>query len=468
MFGMRCQTLPGAMSALKAALVALLVLILCIPLTMIQSIAGEREDHRDEAGTRISEMAGGQTALGAVSIMLPVAYTERTRAADGKEVASRRECMVYFAPDSLDIEGKLDSELRAYGIYKVPVYALSAALEARFILHPALIGLESAVPAWDRARILLEFEDPRSLKGSPSIESGGVSTTMRADQHRPLLGAKCVSAPISLSKAEGSAARTASVRLRLELGGAQELSFISMGAQTRVSLSGDWPSPSFSGYRLPAKRELGQGGFSAEWFAEESARPLPTAFYQDSADRAAVMSTAFGLKLATPVDLYQRVHRALRYGVIFLLIPFAALFVMEIIKKQRIHAAQYALIGLADLIFYLLLLSFSEHMPFGWAYLISAGAVTALIGAYAAGALKASKGALVLIPAITAQYAYLYFALISEDYALLIGSIGLFALVALIMFLTRSYDWYGVGATKPAGKTPDRDGANQGDGGAGA
>ncbi len=446
----------GLMNALKAGLVVLLVLILCIPLEMIKSVAREREERRDEARSDITEKAGGSSVLGAVSVVVPVSYVERFKNEKGKEEIVWRSRKVWFLPEELAIDGTTETALRKRGIYEVPVFSGPFGIRASFRLHPAMTGLDSAVPEWDRAQLVMEFQDSRSLKRTPVLVQGESRRPMKPSQDEIILNGQAISAPIALTRVGDTATVAAKASIDLELSGALSLRFVSMGAETSVRLSGNWPSPSFSGYRLPDERSLGPNGFSASWTSGESARALPAALFQNESNSVKAMETSFGLEYYVPTDVYQKTHRALRYGVLFLLIPFAGLFLLESILKFKIHPIQYALIGAADLIFYLLLLSVSEHIPFYGAYLASATAVTALIGVYARGAFRAERKALLIAPIIAVQYGYLFFALESEDYALLIGAVGLFLILAVVMILTRGFDWYEARLRgKKNGKSPE-------------
>jgi inner membrane protein len=254
---------------------------------------------------------------------------------------------------------------------------------------------------------------------------------------------RAVSAPLRfLPERIGESGRRAEIKLRLGLNGARSIRFLPSGESTTVQLSGDWPSPSFSGYRLPNERNVEAAGFSASWYSGDASRPYPAAFQALSADPSGAGEGLFGMDFLMPADVYQQTHRALRYAILFIIIPFAALFLFEALLKKRIHPLQYALIGLADSMFYLLLLSLAEHMPFMAAYCVAAAAVTALVTVYAASILGGRKGAFVILPILLAQYAYLMCALQSEDYALVIGSVGLFAIVSCVMVATRKIDWY--------------------------
>lgn len=428
---------------LKAALIGVLVLVFGIPIELIKGVLRDREGTKSRAEYEIVEKAGGAAVLGAAYLSLPVEYTERSLNDSGEPVSRRLKRDILVMPTELSIKADTSASIRKRGIHEVPVYSADALLEASFDFGPEDSGLEDPRAVWEESRLVLEIADARSLEEAPVMSLDGKKTDMRASN--PALGflKRAVSAPLPLSPAmPGARARSGRAAILLKLSGAQSISFLSAGERTRVSLSGDWKSPSFSGYRLPNERELSGSGFTASWFSGDLSRPFPRVMPSGPANQSAISETLFGMDFMVPTDVYLQSHRALRYAVLFIFIPFAALFVFEILLKKRIHPLQYLLIGLADSLFYLLLLSLAEHLPFMAAYLIAAGAVTAVLAIYAASALGAAKRALVIVPALVAQYAYLYCALESEDYALLIGAIGLFLIVAATMIGTRRINWY--------------------------
>jgi inner membrane protein len=220
----------------------------------------------------------------------------------------------------------------------------------------------------------------------------------------------------------------------------------------RASVKGDWPSPSFFGYASPTEREVAKEGFSASWYLPESSQGLPRAFDSGELPRDKLLESAFGVELLDGVDAYAMSWRAARYGLLFIIVPFAVLFLFELLARTRIHPVQYILIGLANCLFYLLLLSLSELIGFDLAYVAAALVCSLLCAAYTAASLRSRRG-FYLLPALGLLYGYLYVALSSEDYALLIGSLGLLGLLAAAMAATRRIDWYGKSA--PEGAAPE-------------
>jgi inner membrane protein len=230
-----------------------------------------------------------------------------------------------------------------------------------------------------------------------------------------------------------------------------------LGEETRVHLNSSWPSPSFGGAFLPTSRSLDETGFTADWYVLSLGRSYPQKWRQGEIDPYILSNSSFGVDLMIPVDSYQKVLRSVKYGILFILLPFVSLFLFEAFSRrreepdaqQRIHPLQYLLIGFANCLFYLLLLSISEHIAFGLTYLLASVATIALITFYACAVLSTWKRGIIMAPVLTAAYLFLYAVLHSEDYALLIGSLGLFLILAGIMILTRGIDWYALGQSSP-------------------
>ena len=208
-----------------------------------------------------------------------------------------------------------------------------------------------------------------------------------------------------------------------------------------VKINSSWPSPSFNGAFLPVSREVKKDGFSASWKILHLNRNYPQ-FWEGAQYK--VTPSAFGLQLILTADIYQKSTRLAKYSIMFLIFTFAAFFFSEIINKRRVHPIQYILIGMAILIFYTLVLSLSEHMSFNYAYILSAAAVTLIISGYAKAIVTNSRFAFTILGILTILYCYLFIILQLEDYALIMGSIGLLVILAIVMYITRKINWYEV------------------------
>jgi inner membrane protein len=226
-----------------------------------------------------------------------------------------------------------------------------------------------------------------------------------------------------------------------------------------VQLSSTWPSPSFDGAFLPSERTVAEEGFEAEWSVLSLNRGYGQRWLRGQVESYAFLDSVFGVELMIPVDTYMKSLRSVKYGILFVLLPFLIFFLFEVAGNRRVHPFQYLLVGLAVCLFYLLLVSVSEHLNFDWTYLLASVATTALITFYSSAVLAAWRRAWIMSLVLASGYLFLYAALKSEDYALLIGSLGLFAILAVVMLLTRGIDWYSAGVRRERTKSTERNGA---------
>jgi inner membrane protein len=259
-----------------------------------------------------------------------------------------------------------------------------------------------------------------------------------------------IRAPLSdvAGNADPGTSDTHSYFFDLHLQGGRSLSFVPLGEETRLRLVSSWTGPSFNGAFLPTERTLNEEGFDADWYVLSLNRGYAQRWLGGEIGTDALLDSIFGVELMIPVDTYLKSLRSVKYGVLFVLLPFLLFFLFEVASGRKVHPFQYFMVGLAVCLFYLLLMSVSEHMSFDWTYLLAGIATIALITIYSSAVLSAWRRAWVMSLVLGAGYLFLYAALKSEDYALLIGSLGLFVILAGIMVLTRRIDWYSVGAPR--------------------
>jgi inner membrane protein len=424
----------------KILLIGILSLLLLVPLLMLQSVVGEREQRKAETESEIMHSWGGpQTLAGPI---LTVPFISRSRDANGKPVETVQA--VHFLPRTLAIEGSLLPETRSRGMYQVTVYGARVTLQGTFG-RPDFSGLRvsSSDILWDQAFLSLELPDMRSLQERVPLTWGRARLDFKSAKGSIGMYAGEMRADLT-GPARGSLQREAAAipfMFELSLHGGDSLSFLPLGDETRIHLRSTWKSPNFNGSFLPVRRTFGPEGFDAEWRVISMARAYPQRWTDGEVEPQGLLSSGFGVSLMTPVDTYLKVTRALKYGLLFLVLPFCTLFFFEVFSRRRIHPFQYLLVGLADCVFYLLLLALAEHMSFGAAYAIAAAACASLATMYAIAVVKSRDG-LVMLPVLGAAYGFLALVLSSEDNALLLGALGLFLLLGAVMFLTRRMDWY--------------------------
>ena len=431
-----------------------LALLLLIPLTLIEGQVKERNQRRREVETNIAESAAGAQQL--VGPLLVVRYLERVtvevkdektgRITQQIEVHPRHQVIV---PKLLQISGEARVEERHRGLYKAQLYHLTARLSGTFHLSQAF-GVDTAhrVIEFGDAHVILGITDQRGIQSRPVLQWAEKKIEFMAGTDKDVLSH---SIQADLGRLEGGLAQDISFEIPLELLGSQSLAIAPVADDTRVSLKSDWPNPSFGGRFLPVNYLLSEGGFEALWQVSHLARDLDQILGRPEGGGS---EEAFQVAFVEPVNVYLMSERAVKYGILFVGLTFAAFFLFEVLKRLPIHPMQYLLVGLSLAMFFLLLISLSEHIRFLWAYLIASGAGVLLLGAYLCQVLKSRSRGVGFAAALTLLYGVLYGLLISEDNALLMGSILLFAALGSVMLATRKLDWYGLSAQAGVPETP--------------
>ena len=345
---------------------------------------------------------------------------------------------LHILPETLDISGMISPEVRYRSLFEAVLYNVRLNVKGNFKLPPLnQLNIDAKNILWDKASLSLGISDMRGIKDRITFTfnrtgydaSPGLKTTDLSSA-----GVSTLIKPLTADDANDFS-------FDLNLNGSEQLSFIPVGETNSVRISSGWPSPSFNGAFLPATREVAEDGFTAGWKVLHLNRNYPQ-FWQNA--QYNVSSSAFGTKLILTADIYQKSTRLAKYAIMFLVFTFAAFFFSEIINRQRIHPIQYILIGLAILIFYALVLSLSEYIHFNYAYILSALSVTLLISGYARAIISNTRFSLTILGILTILYCYLFIVLQLEDYALILGSLGLLIILALVMYITRRIDWYEV------------------------
>ena len=428
-----------------------LILVMLIPLLMINGVLQERLERRNAAVEEITSSWGReQNVLGPV---LCVPYRYRAMAvrevpgADGRierrEVEERLLGTAYFLPEVLTINGEVLTQLRHRGIYDAAVFRAQIALSGRFgVPDFAALKIESADVIWKDAYVTFAAGDLRGTREGLVLEWG-------ADK-RPLLPGSQL--PGYTTGATGrlgyETAMTEPVdfAIRLDLNGSGGIFFAPFGVQNEVELKSNWADPGFRGAFLPAERTVRPDGFTAKWQVSYYGRDYPQQWTSRSGNERfnerTVRASLFGTQFLSILDAYRYVERSIKYGVLFFVLVFTTFFLFELTARQKIHPFQYLMVGAALCLFYLVLLSISEVLGVGWAYLIAATAATGLITWYCRYFLGGGVRTLMIGAGLAGVYTFLYITLRQQDYALLMGSIALFIVLAVVMWVTRRVNWY--------------------------
>lgn len=445
----RCATI------FKMAGVAVLIVLLLIPLRMVQSVLRERLGRRNEAVANITSSWGGDQKLVGPVLIVPYRYAAKSwkeqPTAGGKiekvEVVDIVTANAYFLPTNLTIVGDVKPMQLRRGIYQAVVYTGKLEFAGEFARPDfARLRIKAEEVLWDDALVAFAIPDLRGVKETLNLKWG--------DKSHPLVpGGKLGGFQSGVQS--GVFANVGDLRggeapipfqLALSLNGSGGLSFAPLGSQSTVRLTSPWPDPSFFGTFLPTERKVTRDGFEATWQVSYYGRNFPQQWTSQTPEPcltpSGVESSLFGVNFLSGIDAYRNTERAIKYGVLFIVLIFAAFFLFEMLAALKIHPFQYAIVGAALCLFYLGLLSLSEFIPFGLAYLASAGATTLLICFHSAKMLKSGARTFIVAGLLAGIYGFLYVALQLQDYALLLGTGGLFAVLAAVIWFTRNIDWY--------------------------
>jgi len=436
---------------IKLMSIGVLVLILLIPSSWIQSLMVERQERALSVTEEVADKwARSQTITGPV---LVIPFTKREKIDKGKDGVEIREWTerAFFLPEKYLTSGKVKPEKLHRGIFDVAVYESNLDISALFKIPDfEKLGIAETDVLWKESSFLIGLSDLRGISSSPTILVGGVELTGEPTNN------------LSLSKSNqtnenGNQALTSEkgivvklpwlvkddfkgeVKANFQLRGSSQLFFAPVGKTTQVSLEGPWPNPSFDGVFLPTKRDITESGFKAQWNILHYNRPFSQQWIEGNQN---VSDSNFGVKFLIPVDQYQKSIRTAKYGQLIILLTFIALFMVEIMKKIRIHPFQYILIGSALIIYYTLLISFSEHIGYNIAYALSSFATVTLISLYSLTFLETKKLSALLTVLLVFLYGFIFVIIQLQDYSLLLGSVGLFAIIALVMYFSKNVKWY--------------------------
>ncbi|MBU8893876.1 MAG: cell envelope integrity protein CreD [Bacteroidales bacterium] len=414
---------------IKFIIIGLLILIMLIPAGMIKTLIIERNSLRDNVVSEVSYKWGNPQTIAGPIITIPY----KTYFKNDAEIIEQIN-YAYFLPENLQIDGEINPEIRYRGIYKVIVYNTLLNFKGKF-LKPDFSkwNIPERDILWNEALLSIRIPDMRGINQEIKIawNENALDVNPGIDHQDYYTG---ISTKIAFDE---SAIYT--FNFDLDLNGSESLNFIPIGKQTNVNIHSKWTNPSFEGSFLPDERTVEDNGFNASWQVLHLNRTYPQQWLNDAYD---IDNSAFGVKLLLAVDHYQKSLRSVKYAIMFISLTFLIFFFSEILNKKRIHPIQYLLIGLALSIFYTLLVSLSEQMNFNLAYLIASVSTISLITSYLHSIFKNNRLTAITGLLLVILYLFLFTILQLQDYALLLGSIGLFIVLTLVMYLSRKIDWY--------------------------
>jgi inner membrane protein len=416
----------------KMSFILLLILLLLIPNAFISDLIHERSSLLYQTQQDIARTWGNKQKI--CGPLLAIPYTSSYFDKDQNK-SSIFTHTLYVAPESVIIDTDVTTEERKKGIYSTTLYTADNNIEAKFVIpEKEAFGKKMNSISWEEASIIIPLTQPSSVISKVDLMYGSEPYKMRSYNSSNL--GNSLQAIIDIKDQS-----TIEVSANLKLRGSQSLEYIATGEDHQTSMNCDWPSPGFQGSMLPVTREISTDGFTAAWSANEYSRPMPD-LWKDNDYRLGNSEQAFGVKLVQTVDHYQKNFRSVKYALLIISLSFLIFFFFEVLNGRKIHPLQYILIGLGLSLFYLLLLSLSEHVGFNLAYGIASIGTISLVTWYSSTMLRAGKSVMILGATLIGLYGYIFVLLQMEDYALLAGAIGLFVILAIVMALSRKMDWY--------------------------
>lgn len=439
----------------KTLVIGLLMLMLSIPLMMVLNVVQERATYRDSAAQEVASAHAGPQIVSGPVLYWP--YTEtftRTELTSNTDTPGKTsevrvtEKHVYIGfPTHMETRSKLDTETRMRGLFPVTVYTSHHETRGAFNVEEIQPKTKNGQIALGQPMLLIGVSDLRGLLGAPKGQLGGHDLTVRqapADAPLPLAA--------SLDPATLQPGRAQPFTLSFDLAGTGRIGWVPLADENLVHLESTWQHPSFGGHFLPRTRTVNATGFQAHWQIPSLSTQAQQRFLQSGTKERE--QDMFSVSLEDPVDVYRLSERATKYGLMFILLTFSAFFILEMVRRWRMHPMQYLMIGAALVLFFLLLLSISEHLPFAQAYAIASTACIGLLSHYLRHVLGGWRPGLGISAMLVALYGVLYSILVSEDHALMMGSLLLFGVLAAMMIATRRLDWYNVLKSSEADTAP--------------
>ena len=446
---------------LKVLMLLLIMALLCIPLGLIQGLIAERGQSQFEASQELAQTYTSAQMLAGPVLVVPYVKSwqearrnDKGEAIEGTVERSAEGAYLVF-PETLDLDGRMTPQTRYRGLFSILFYRLEGTLHGRFPAFDA-----NAIPRGPRdphielktPYVALRLSDLRGLEGAPLLTLAGAKlpfaqgapglpdrSWLASGIHAPLTGA---------ALAQWRGGQPMDFDLPLTVVGQERFAVAPVAGETTAHLQSSWADPSFGGSFLAAERTVGAQGFDARWRvaalvsnAREQVRALAL-FQGNEAGLPDGNVQSFDVSLAQPLNVYAMATRAAKYGALFISLMLLAAFMFELFKKLRLHPVQYALVGLAIALFFLLLVALSEKIVFWQAYAAAACASVALLAVYFSAILQGWRRGLSLGGFAAILYAALYGLLASEDNALLLGALLVFAMLAALMLVTRKVDWY--------------------------
>lgn len=461
-------------SILKMFIIFILILLMMIPMSMIDSLVYERKNREQEVSSEIALKWGKEQVISAPILAVPYEYVQESieRDAKGKEISVKTiaEDWIFLLPENSTVKTEIQPEPLKRGIYSAVVYNATVQLKGDFGGYDLKdFPYNKEEIKWSKAKLVFGIEDVKGLSTNPTLTLGDNKTVLAMNNQSFKLFPNNMVADVPMLNVQDS---KKSFTINLQIRGSKSLNFLPLANQTNIEASGQWNNPSFNGGYLPEDRQVTENTFEATWGIPSFSRKLPAQWlsgnsriytfsgmslsneyaYTTSGDEVSEYGAA-NVEKANDVDMvqinflpevnsYQKINRVAKYGILIIVLTFASLFFTEIIKKQRVHLIQYILIGVAMVLFYSLLLAISEHLGFNMAYLLASVATVGLIASFIKMITKDNKTALLFVGILSLFYSFIFVLMQLRDYSLIVGTIGVFIILAVLMRVSTKVNWY--------------------------
>ncbi|MDD2983683.1 MAG: cell envelope integrity protein CreD [Crocinitomicaceae bacterium] len=422
----------------KIGTILLIILLLMIPTSSIRGLIYERENTQEEAIHEVSSKWGEAQTISGPFISIPYyRYHKEYSKKDSTEKIIQFKEYIHILPSQLDIQGSINPEKRYRGIYEIVVYNSQLNISGTFNKFDiGTLDIQQKNILFDKAEFVVGINDLRGIEEQIKLTWGTEKVSFNPGVSSNDVVGTGINALLKLDPTDST---KYTFNLSIHLKGSQQLYFTPVGKITDINISSEWPNPSFNGAFLPDHRNISEKGFKANWNVLHLNRNFPQIWI---GDQHSIQESAFGIDLLLPVDNYQKSYRSIKYAILFIVFTFLVFFFIEILNKVFIHPIQYILVGVALIVFYTLLLSISEHLQYNLAFIVSALATLILIAGYVRAILSSAKLMWLITGILTVLYSFIFVIIQLQDYALLIGSIGIFIILGLVMYFSRKINWY--------------------------
>jgi inner membrane protein len=429
----------------KMIMVGMLTLFLLIPLLFVQDLIQERSQRKYEVDQEIATLWGSDVTFYGPILRIPYQTYENYNVTDTKTGATTIQKRAftqyaYFFPNELNNSSNVKkNESLKRGIFNPIVFRADMKFKGNFTApNFAKLNIPEANVQWDKAAVLVRTTNLKSIKSELSIKLNQEKLLFEPQPDDK--SEYSLLATNNFNYTELAAGKPIQFQFDIQYNGSNSINFIPIGKTTTIAMDSDWESPSFEGSFAANDntKVINEKGFHADWKVLDINR---TFSQQYAASLPILEDYAFGVTLIDTVDEYQQNERVSKYGFLVIGLTFLIFFIIQSVSKINIHIFQYSMIGIALIMFYTLLISITEHSSFSLAYAIAGTAVITMITLYSISILKNRKFPLFIAAALTVLYSFIYVIIQLEDYALLVGSVGLFLILGSVMYFSRKIDW---------------------------